>query len=58
MSVHIMAPIGGSGLFLTHPLLSFTRLLRLLGSRVGIYAMAECHIDDKMAGNIYALRFM
>ena len=26
--------------------------------RGGVYAMAECHIDDKMADNIYALRFM
>ena len=56
--MHIMAPIGGSGLFLTDPLLSFTRLPRLLGSRVGIYAMTECHIDNKMADNIYALRFV
>ena len=25
---------------------------------VGIYAMAECHIDDKMADNIHPIFFM
>ena len=27
-------------------------------SLFGIYTMAECHIDDKMADNIYAISFM
>ena len=42
----------------TTPRSNTQKIERANDSESGIYAMAECHIDDKMADNIYALSFM